>query len=84
MKKAAISEFKAKLASYLRLVKGGERVEIQDRGLTVAVLSRLPLEEEELVIPASKSPKLFSKLRAALTLDSLDVVEILIEDRNKR
>jgi len=34
MVKAAVSEFKAKLASYLRLVKAGEQVEIQDRGVT--------------------------------------------------
>ena len=84
MVKAAVSDFKAKLSSYLRLVKSGEQIEIQDRGLTVAVLSGLPHEEEQLVIPASKSPKIFSKTQARVTLKGADPIQILFEDRKKR
>ncbi len=84
MIKAAISDFKAKLASYLRLVKSGEQIEIQDRGLSVAVVSGLPRNEEQLMIPASKNPKLFAKLQPIVKLANLDPVQILLEDRKRR
>lgn len=84
MVKAAVSEFKAKLSSYLRLVKAGERIEIQDRGITVGVLSGLPSEEESLVIPPSKSPKLLAQFKSKTTLEKVDAVRLLLEDRSAR
>jgi len=84
MVKAAVSEFKAKLASYLRLIKTGEQVEIQDRGVTVGVLSARPPEEAPLVIPASKNPKLLGQLKAKVTLENVDPVQLLLEDRARR
>jgi antitoxin (DNA-binding transcriptional repressor) of toxin-antitoxin stability system len=84
MIKAAVSEFKAKLSSYLRLVKAGERIEIQDRGITVGVLSGLPSEEESLVIPASKSPKLLAQFKSKITLEKVDAVRLLLDDRSAR
>lgn len=38
MKRASISETKANLSKYIRYVSSGRRVEIQDRGRTVAYL----------------------------------------------
>ncbi len=84
MVKAAISEFKAKLASYLRLVKTGEQIEIQDRGVTVGILSAQPSEEAPLVILASKNPKLLAQLKAKVTLENVDPVQLLLEDRGRR
>lgn len=84
MVKAAVSEFKAKLSSYLRLVKTGEKVEIQDRGVTVGILSCVPQEEEVLSIKPRKDPKLLATLETKIKLDEVDVVELLLADREKR
>ena len=84
MVKAAISEFKAKLSSYLRLVRTGEKVEIQDRGVTVGVLSGSPSDEELLVIPPSKDPRLLAKFKSKITLEKVDAVKSLLEDRSNR
>jgi antitoxin (DNA-binding transcriptional repressor) of toxin-antitoxin stability system len=84
MIKVAVSEFKAKLASYLRLIKTGEQVEIQDRGITVALLSGTPREEERLVIPAAKDPKRLALFKAKITVDGVDPVQLLMEDRKRR
>lgn len=81
MVKVTVSEFRAKLSSYLRLVKTGEKVEIQDRGVTVGVLSGSPSDEECLVIPASKNPKLFAEFKSKITLEKVDAVKLLLEDR---
>jgi len=84
MVKAAVSEFKAKLSSYLRLVKTGEKVEIQDRGITVGVLSGSPSAEELLVIPPSRNPKLLAQFKSKITLEKVDVVQLLLEERSIR
>jgi antitoxin (DNA-binding transcriptional repressor) of toxin-antitoxin stability system len=84
MVKVAVSEFKAKLASYLRLIKTGEQVEIQDRGIAVAVLASLPSDDQVLVIPPSKDPKLLAQMKAKVTIGDGDAVQILLDDRAKR
>ena len=84
MVKAAVSEFKAKLSSYLRLVKTGEKVEIQDRGITVGVLSGSHSDEDLVVIPPSKNPKLLAQFKSKVTLEDVDAVKMLLEDRSKR
>ena len=84
MVKAAVSEFKAKLSSYLRLIKTGEQVAIQDRGITVAVLSGLPSREELPIIPPSKNPKQLALFKAKITVETVDPAQLLMEDRRRR
>ena len=86
MKVAAISEFKAKLAKYLRLVKTGEKIEIQDRGIPVAILSSI----KEIKAPSSithprKDPAKLASSHFSVRLgNDVDVVSILIQDRRRR
>ena len=85
MKVAAVSEIKAKLAKYLRLVKSGEEIEIQERGVPIAILSsancKAPLES----IPPRKDPKKLAKLKFSTKLaPEIDVVHFLMEDRKRR
>ena len=86
MMQVALSEFKAKMAHYLRLVKAGEEVQLQERGKLIAsVVSTKPTEEEWL-IEAQKSPKKLGKTRFSVKLSDkiIDVVEFLLEDRGRR
>lgn len=46
MKIATISDLKAKLARYIRLVKSGEEVEIHERGIPVARLTSIHVESD--------------------------------------
>ncbi len=85
MKVAAVSELKAKLAKFLRLVKAGEEIEIQDRGVPVAILSAkkssLPLG----TVAPRKAPSRLASLHFSVKLDPhVDVVDVLMQDRKKR
>ena len=63
MKKAALSELKARLSSYIRLVKSGEQVEIQERGVPVALLSSLQTKKQDLITPPSKDPQKLAQMK---------------------
>lgn len=63
MKIAAISEFKAKLARYIRLVKSAEDVEICRRGLPVARLTSIKRESILEITPPRKNPASLAKYR---------------------
>ena len=85
MRIAAISEFKAKLAKYLRLVKAGEQIEIQDRGIPVALLSGARKIDAVLSVPPRRDPRLLAKMKFRThAVRSFDVVALLAEDRAKR
>ena len=85
MKIAAISELKAKLARYLRLVKSGEEVEIHDRGVAVARLTSIRRDSTLAITPPSKSPTSLAKYKFSIKpLLKFDVVDLLLEDRAKR
>lgn len=85
MKVVAVSEFKAKLAKYLRLVRTGEEIDIRDRGVPVAVLSSAKKTTPLEFIPPRKEAERLSQLKFSVRLDSrVDVVDLLLEDRKKR
>lgn len=85
MKVAAISEFKSKLAKFLRMVKTGEEVEIRERGVPIAKLSSIKSTPNAITIPPRKDPARLSKIQFSVkTANDFEVVEFLMEDRNKR
>lgn len=85
MKIAAISELKAKLARYIRLVKSGEDVEIRERGVPVALLTSIRKESIIEITPARKNPASLAKYRFSVKpAAKFDVVDLLLEDRAKR
>ena len=85
MKVVAVSEFKAKLAKYLRLVKSGEEIDIRDRGIPVAVLSSVPRSTPIKFTPPRKDPSLLAQMRFSVKLaPDVDVVDFLLADRKRR
>ena len=85
MKIAAVSELKAKLAKYLRLVKSGEEIEIQERGVPVAILSSAKTAAPLDITPPRKDPSKLASLRFSVKLSrEIDVVNLLVEDRKRR
>jgi prevent-host-death family protein len=85
MKIAAVSEIKAKLARYLRLVKSGEDVEIRDRGVPVARLTSIKKFSVLAITPPQKNPGTLAKYRFTVKpLAQFDVLDLLVEDRAKR
>lgn len=85
MKTAAISELKAKLARYIRLVKSGEEVEIHERGVPVARLTSIRKEAILTITPPRKNPASLAKYRFSVKpAAKFDVVDFLLEDRARR
>jgi antitoxin (DNA-binding transcriptional repressor) of toxin-antitoxin stability system len=84
MKIAALSQLKAQLSSFIRIVKAGEIVEVQERGIPVAYLK--PIESEKVsFIPARSDPTALSRLISKITPPKdFDVAEMLSEDRRRR
>jgi len=85
MKTAAISELKAQLSKYLRLVKSGEKVEIQERGIAIALLVGPEQKSNLMIIPPRKDPKGLKSFQFSFNRKlEQDPVEFLLEDRKKR
>ncbi len=96
MKTVNIAELKNSLSAYLRLVRKGEEVVIRDRNMPVAKLIPFPAgdaTEEELQLVAEGKLRLpekpfdveaFLKLPIPKVAPSVDVVAMLIEDREDR
>jgi prevent-host-death family protein len=85
MKIAAISELKAKLARYIRLVKSGEEVEIREHGVPVARLIAAQKDSPMGIVSPSKTPSSLAKFRFSVKPKAkFDVLDLLLEDRSKR
>jgi prevent-host-death family protein len=85
MKVVAVSELKAKLAKYLRLVKTGEEIDIRDRGVSIAVLTSVKHVAPIQFTPPRKDPSYLGRLQFSVKLaPNIDVVKLLLEDRNHR
>lgn len=85
MKIAAVSELKAKLARYLRMVKSGEDVEIHERGVPIARLSRIKTQSSLAITPPQKPAETMAKYRFSVKPKAkFEVVDFLREDREKR
>jgi prevent-host-death family protein len=86
MKAVKISDFKAHLAKYLRLVKSGEVIEILDRGVLVAkVISPAETATKLEIRKPLKNPQELSRLVSKLSNSfSGEVMDLLAEERMKR
>jgi antitoxin (DNA-binding transcriptional repressor) of toxin-antitoxin stability system len=85
MVKVALSEFKAKMSYYLRLVKSGEELELQERGFRVACVSSQEIEKDLEIFAPQKSPKKLAEMKFSVKVNGdIDVVRLLTEDRSRR
>ena len=82
MKQVRIAELKSKLSEYLRAVQGGESITVLDRNTSIAQIVPIP-ERPGLRIrkPASGSPTPNKVSLPKPALLKLDVVELLLEER---
>lgn len=85
MKRAKVSELKAKLSAYLRNVRNGETVLVMDRTTPIAKLTPIEQPEDEVVIvgPIGPTPAL-KRLKPVRLRKKIDVVELLRESRDQR
>lgn len=85
MSQVPISVLKAKFSEYIRRVRKGESIEILDRGVPVAHLSKIQAAgEENLIIPAAGSIDLRKMKFHARMEGPEDVLDLLFEERGKR
>jgi antitoxin (DNA-binding transcriptional repressor) of toxin-antitoxin stability system len=82
MKQVGIAELKSKLSEFLRVVQGGESIAVLDRNRAVAHIVPI-LERPGLRIrkPASDSPKPNKVSLPKSTQPKVDVLELLLEER---
>lgn len=82
---ATISEFRAKLARYLRMVKAGEMVEIKERDIPVAIVTAPKKGTRLGIVPPRKDPLRLAKYKFSVRpKKGVDIVQILLEERNRR
>ena len=82
-----IATLKAKLAQYLRIVKGGEEIVVLDHKMPVARI--IPIEESLKSLPSTKPKADFSgivnmKVPPLEKKPKVDIMTLLLEDRTKR
>ena len=82
MREIGIAELKARLSEFLRFVQGGESIAVLDRNRAVAHI--VPIRERaglRIRKPAATSPKPNKVLLPKPTTQKLDIVELLLEER---
>lgn len=84
MRNVTVSDLKARFAKFLRIVKTGEIIQIQKRGIPIALI--IPItNKKSFIIPPKKNPKRLSKMKFTAKLkNNIDVVNFLVEDRKRR
>jgi antitoxin (DNA-binding transcriptional repressor) of toxin-antitoxin stability system len=82
MKQVGIAELKSRLSEFLRVVQGGESIAVLDRNRAIAHIVPI-LERSGLRIrkPASHSPKPNKVSLPKSIAQKIDVVELLLEER---
>jgi antitoxin (DNA-binding transcriptional repressor) of toxin-antitoxin stability system len=82
MRQVGIAELKSRLSEFLRAVQGGESIAVLDRNRAVAHIVPIP-ERPGLRIrhPAADSPKPNKVSLPKMAAQSIDVVEMLLEER---
>jgi antitoxin (DNA-binding transcriptional repressor) of toxin-antitoxin stability system len=82
MKQVGIAELKSRLSEFLRVVQGGESIAVLDRNRAVAHIVPI-LERSGLRIrkPATDSPKPNKVSLPKSIAQKIDVVELLLEER---
>lgn len=85
MKRVGVAEFKSRLSEFLRAVQGGESIAVLDRNRAVAQI--VPIRERpglRIRKPASDSPKPNKVSLPKPTQQNIDVVQLLLEERQNR
>lgn len=83
--KAKISQVKAELSKYIRLVLKGEEIIITDRDQPVARLSAIPGEKKLQIREPSLDLKEILKIADRRSFDQkTDILDLLTEDREDR
>jgi antitoxin (DNA-binding transcriptional repressor) of toxin-antitoxin stability system len=84
MKQVGIAELKSRLSEFLRAVQGGESIAVLDRNRAVAHIVPIP-ERPGLRIrsPAADSPKPNKVSLPKTAAQKIDVVELLLEERQR-
>ena len=85
---AKISEFKARLAHYLGLVRGGREVVVKDRDTPVARLVPYKIDvtpKPLLITPRDPAAPPLGKIRVkGIVVAGVDTMSMLLDDRNRR
>ncbi len=95
MKRVSVTELKNRLSHYLRLVKRGETIELLERKVPIARLSRVEVpstKDEDLllrlqrdgIITMPAGPPYMGFLKTPPVPCSVDVVRLLMEERDER
>ena len=85
MKKAKVSELKARLSSYLADVRKGDTLVVCDRATPIARLVPMEEEAEDVKIRESEKPiGQLKKIQPAKLRKKADIVKILDEMRGKQ
>ena len=85
MKRAKISELKARLSSYLSDVRSGETIIVCERATPIAQLSPLPEIADDLKIREPERPiRELTKIRSVHIRKKMDVNKLLRETRGKQ
>ncbi len=90
VRKIGLSEFKAKLSKYLRMVKAGDRVILEERGHPVAELNACRDDRQDVARAAvARGPNEPGgmkgvRLHGIPGLGAIDVVALLREERDRR
>jgi antitoxin (DNA-binding transcriptional repressor) of toxin-antitoxin stability system len=82
MKRVGVAELKNNLSKNLRLVEGGEAIEITDHDRAIAML--VPIEVKTRLLPPRRP---FSEIAHKVyppAGDGVDYVELLLEERRER
>jgi len=82
MRQVGIAELKSRLSEFLRFVQGGETIAVLDRNRAVAQIVPMP-QRSGLRIrkPAVDSPKPNKVLLPKSIASEIDVVQLLLEER---
>jgi len=81
MKKTRVTDLKARLSHYLRLVRKGETITVYDRDKPVAEL--IPMRKVQLTLraPVPRSPKLHEIPRLPPMAGGRGILDLLLEER---
>lgn len=84
MKRVGVAELKNNLSKNLRLVEGGEAIEITDHNRAVAMLVPIEAKSRLVLRPAFRAfADIASKVYPAVD-DGVDYVTLLLEERRQR
>ena len=82
MKQVGIAELKSRLSEFLRVVQGGESIAVLDRNRAVAHIVPIPARPGlRIRTPAAGSPKPNKVSLPKMAAQKIDVVQLLLEER---